>query len=131
MTTAKKLGIWMDHSNAHLMEFTDPIKTTILSSDFTHQDKENTLGRSENQMHNKEQHLNLEYYKKLGEIIRKYEEVVLFGPTSAKVELYNMLQADHLFSKVKIEVQQADKMTENQQHAFVKNYFSKHLSHLN
>ena len=82
-------------------------------------------------MHNKEQHLNLEYYKKLGEIIRKYEEVVLFGPTSAKVELYNMLQADHLFSKVKIEVQQADKMTENQQHAFVKNYFSKHLSHLN
>jgi len=131
MTTAKKLGIWMDHSKAHVMEFTDPIKTTLLSSDFTHQDKENTLGRSENQMHNKEQHLHLEYYKKLGEIIRKYEEVVLFGPTDAKVELFNMLRADHHFSNVKIEVQQTDKMTENQQHAFVKRYFSKHLSHLN
>ena len=132
MATAKKIGIWMDHSNAHIMEFTtDPIKTTVLSSDFTHQDKENTLERSENQMHNKEQHLNAEYYKKLGEVIRKYEEVILFGPTSAKVELYNLLKANHLFSKIKIQVEQTDKMTENQQHAFVKHHFSKHLANLN
>jgi len=131
MNTAKKLGIWMDHSSAHIMEFTTEIKTTILSSDFTHQDKENTLERSENQMHNKEQHQHSEYYKKLGEVIRKYEEVILFGPTNAKVELYNLLKADHLFSKIKIEVQQTDKMTENQQHAFVKHYFSKHLLNLN
>jgi len=126
MTTARKLGIWMDHSSAHLMEFTtDPIKTTALSSDFTHQDKMNSLGRSENQMHNKERHLNSEYYKKLGEIIRNYEEVILFGPTDAKVELHNLLAANHLFLKVKIKVKQTDKMSENQQHAFVKDYFSK------
>lgn len=126
MTTAKKLGIWMDHSSAHLMEFTtDPIKTTTLSSDFTHQDKMNSLGRSENQMHNKERHLNSEYYKKLGEVIRNYEEVVLFGPTDAKVELHNLLAENHLFVRVKIKVKQTDKMTENQQHAFVKDYFSK------
>ena len=73
----------------------------------------------------------MEFYKKLGEVIRKYEEVILFGPTNAKVELYNLLKADHLFSKVKIEVQQTDKMTENQQHAFVKHHFSKHLLNLN
>ena len=132
MATAKKLGIWMDHSNAHIMEFTtDPIKTTVLSSDFTHKDKENTLERSENQMHNKEQHQQSEYYRKLGDIIRKYEEVVLFGPTSAKVELHNVLKKDHLFSHIKIQIEQTDKMTENQQHAFVKSHFSKHLSNLN
>ncbi len=132
MTTAKKIGIWMDHSHAHIMEFTmDPIKTTVVSSDFTHPDKENTLERSESQMHHKEQHLNAEYYKKIGEIIRRYEVVILFGPTSAKVELYNTLKANHLFSKIKIQVEQTDKMTENQQHAFVKHYFSKHLSNLN
>jgi hypothetical protein len=76
-------------------------------------------------MHNKEQHLHLEYYKKLGDIIRNYKEVVLFGPTDAKSELHNLLAANHLFVKVKITVRQTDKMTENQQHAFVRDYFSK------
>lgn len=127
MTTAKNLGIWMDHANANLMEFTtDPIKTITMDSNFTHEDKEQSLGKSENQMHQKEQHRQSEYYKKLGETIRKYESVILFGPTDAKVELYNVLRADHRFAKIKIEIKQADKMTENQQHAFVKEYFSKH-----
>jgi stalled ribosome rescue protein Dom34 len=129
MSTAKKLGIWMDHSNAHLMEFTEgPIQTKTLSSNFTHQDKENTLERSENQMHNKEQHLHAEYYKKLGDVIRNYEAVILFGPTQAKVELYNSLKANHLFSDIKMTVKQTDKLTENQQHAFVREYFSTHHS---
>jgi hypothetical protein len=127
MVTAKKLGIWMDHSNAHLMEFTiDPMETKTLSSDFTRQDKGNNLERSESHMHNRERHQHNEYYKKLGEVIRHYDEVILFGPTDAKIELYNLIKADHLFGKIKIEVQQADKMSKNQQHAFVKKHFSRH-----
>ena len=126
MTTAKNLGIWMDHSSAHLMEFTtDPIETKTIESKFTHQVKLESLNRSEHIMHNKEQHQQSEYYKKLGEIIKNYEGVILFGPTEAKVELFNILKTDHHFKKIKIEVKQADKMTENQQHAFVREYFSK------
>jgi|ERR1035437_1434276 nitrogenase subunit NifH len=124
-TATKNLGIWMDHSSAHLMEFTtDPIETKIITSKFTHQEKENSLGKSENLMHNKEQHQQSEYYKELGEHIKNYEEVILFGPTDAKVELFNVLRADHRFAKTKIEIKQADKMTENQQHAFVRKHFS-------
>ena len=116
----------MDHASAHLMEFTaDPISTKTVTSDFTHQDKENSLGRSENQMHNREQHQHAEYYKKLSDAIREYKEVVLFGPTNAKVELSNILKADHRFAEIKVDVEQTDKMTENQQHAFVREYFSK------
>lgn len=127
MTTAKNLGIWMDHSIANLMEFTtDPIKTKTIGSKFTHEEKEHSLSKSENLMHNKEQHQQSEYYKKLGEVIKNYEEVILFGPTDAKVELLNVLRADHRFEKTKIEVKQTDKMTENQQHAFVKEHFSRH-----
>ena len=127
MTTAKDLGIWMDHQTAHLMEFTaDPIETKTIDSKFTHEEKEQTLGKSENLMHNKEQHEQADYYRELGEIIRNYDDVVLFGPTDAKVELYNTLKDDHLFAKIKIEVIQADKMTENQQHAFVRKHFSRH-----
>ena len=127
MTKAKNLGIWMDHSNAHLMEFTSgTMATDLIASKFTHEEKGQSLEKSENLMHNKEQHEQSDYYKKLGEVIKNYEEVVLFGPTNAKMELFNILKADHLFAKIKIEVQQADKMTENQQHAFVREYFSRH-----
>lgn len=125
MSTVNRIGIWMDHSSAHLMEFTtEPIKSTIIESKFTHQEKEHSMNRSENIMHNKEQQLQSEYYKKLGESIKNYDEVVLFGPTDAKVELFNTLKSNHLFTKIKIEVRQSDKMTENQKHAYVREYFS-------
>ena len=128
MRTEKGLGIWMDHQDAHIMEFTtDPIGTSTVQSKFTHQEKEQTLGRSENLMHHKEQHEEASYYKELGEIIRNYNDVVLFGPTDAKVELLNVLRKDHRFADIVIEIKPADKMTENQQHAFVKEYFSKRL----
>jgi hypothetical protein len=127
MTTATNLGIWMDHSNAHLMEFTtDPITTTIISSRFTHRDKEHSIGRSENGMHQKQNHELTGYYKKIGEAIRNYQDVLLFGPTSAKIELLNLLKADHHFEKIRIETKDADKMTQNEQHAFVREHFSHH-----
>ncbi len=108
------------------MEFTGgPITTTIIQSSFNHDEKEESLSKSENLMHNKEQHKHLEYYKKIGETIKHYGEVLLFGPTDAKLELCNLLKADHQFANIKIETKPADKMTENQQHAFVKEYFAK------
>ena len=78
-------------------------------------------------MHNKEQHQQLEYYKSLAEAIKGYDEVVIFGPTDAKHELYNLLKKDSHFSKMIIEVADAGKMPDNQQQAFVRDYFSKKI----
>ncbi len=115
----------MDHSDAHLMEYTaDPIRTEVITSAFTAQEKEESLERGESGMHNKQQHQQAEYYKKLAESIRDYDEVVLFGPTDAKLELLNHLRADHRFSGIKIQIKAADKMSLVQQHAFVREYFS-------
>ncbi len=126
MTTEKKLGIWIDHASAHLTAFTaDPLETKVITSEFTHEDKEQGLVKSENQMHKKEQHLHSEYYKKIAEAIRNYNDVILFGPTDAKVELFNILKADHRFANINIEIKQTDKMSDYQQHAFVKEHFSK------
>ncbi len=127
MTTIKKIGICMDHASANLIEFTtDPIQTLTIESKFTHHEKEHSISKGENLMHNKEQHLTAEYYKKLGEVILNYQSVLLFGPTDAKVELFNILKNDHHFEKIKIEIATTDKMTDNQQHAFVREHFSKH-----
>ena len=129
MTTSKNLGIWMDHSNAHLMEFTtDPNATSTMLSKFTHDENEFSLTKGENLMHNKEKHQQTAFYKKLSDVIINYDGVILFGPTDAKVALYHILKADHRFEKIKIDVKPTDKLTENQQHAFVKEHFTGHAS---
>lgn len=124
MKNTEKLGIWMDHSNAHILHsLVDTIETKTISSKFTHIEKEHSLSKSENLMHHKEQHQQHEYYKEIGDVIKNYNEVIVFGPTDAKVELVNFLKKDHHFDNIKIEVKNADKMTENQEHAFVKEHF--------
>lgn len=126
MKTTKYLGIWMDNSTAHIIEFgQETAEINIIHSKFTHEEREQSLSKGENRMHNKEQQFQAEYYKELGETIKNYEEVMLFGPTNAKVELMNILKEDHHFDNIKIEVKSADKMTDNQQIAFVKDHFSK------
>lgn len=124
MKKVRLLGIWMDHSSAHVMTLAnDTIITETIESAFTSQDRESTLSRNENVMHNKEQQQHSSYYKRIGEVIKNYEKVVIFGPTSAKSELANILKEDHHFDAIELEVKPADKMTEHQMHAFVKNYF--------
>lgn len=106
------------------MEYTsDPIITKTIQSPFTHFERESTLERSENLMHRKEQHEEAWFYKELGKVIMNYKQVVIFGPTDAKHELFNVLRKDHRFNSILIDVVASDKMTENEQHAFVKNFF--------
>lgn len=129
MTIKKNLGIWMDHSTARLMEpANDEMVAKTIESTFTHESKGESLSKSEHVMHNKEQHQQAEYYKKLGESIRNYNSVLLFGPTTAKDELHNLLKADHNFEKIKIDVKQSDKMSDNQQQAFVNEHFANAIS---
>ncbi|MDB5257441.1 MAG: hypothetical protein JWM14_2136 [Chitinophagaceae bacterium] len=126
MKAITQLGIWMDHASANLIDLAaDSTEPSVIESDFTHEEKEESLHRSEQLMHNKEQQEQAAYYKELGAVIKQYDEVLLFGPTTAKTELYNLLKDDHHFADVKIECKQTDKLTQNQQHAFVKEYFAK------
>ncbi|CAN5516414.1 hypothetical protein BH10BAC4_BH10BAC4_13510 [soil metagenome] len=121
---AQKIGIWMDHHQAYLTEFTaDAMKSEIiLSSSDTGGDR--NFNKGERLEHNREQNELEKYYKKLSSQIIQYESVVLFGPTDAKTELLHLLRKNHLFDKIKITVENADKMTENQLHSFVRSHFS-------
>lgn len=127
MSRAQKLGIWLDHSVAHLIEFSaGETKERVISSRFTHERKTESFAKGENAMHSTEQQLLADYFSELGEIIKGYKEVLFFGPTDAKVELVNKLKADHTFLGIKFKVESSDKMTENQRRAFVREYFTKH-----
>lgn len=126
MKTVKKIGIWMDHSNAHIIEFgTETKEMKIIASDFTFQDRVETLQRSESEMHNKEQHKQATFYKNISKIIKNFDDVILFGPTDAKVELYNTLKENHQFDKIIIEVKNSDNMSDEAQRLFVDDYFKR------
>ncbi len=124
MKNIKQLGIWMDHTDAYLMELiNDTIVTNYFPSELTDQEKEFDFYKGEKLIHKKEQHIQLNFYNKLADIIKKFQKVVLFGPTDAKKELFNLLKTRHLFEGIQITVKNSDKMTESQMQTFVRNYF--------
>jgi stalled ribosome rescue protein Dom34 len=123
MKKEKTLGIWLDHASAELIDLNLDTKMETIVSEFTFETKEEILSRSERSMHNKRQQMQESYYKEIGQTILKYDKVVLFGPTNAKTELHNYLKEDLHFKDIQIDVEAADKMTNNEKDAFVKNHF--------
>lgn len=124
MKAIKNLGIWMDHSDANLIDLNTESDNGSIKSKFTSSTKETALQKGENLMHNKEQQMHEAYYKEIAATILKYDHVLLFGPTNAKTELNNFVKKDLHFKDIKIDVESADKMTDNEKRAFVKNHFN-------
>ena len=105
METKNNLGIWMDHSTAHLININSKNESRSIVSKFTSETKEEALIRSESLMHNKRQQMHEKFYGKIGAQILKYKHVLLFGPTNAKVELYNYLNKDLHYKNIKIDIE--------------------------
>lgn len=124
MATLKNLGIWMDHSAADLIDLNTKKNNQVITSKFDLETKQEVLPRSEYTMHNKRQQMHEAYYKEIASEIVKYDQVLLFGPTNAKTELNNYLSKDLHFKDIKIDVEPADKMSDNEKAAFVKNHFN-------
>ncbi len=125
MKIPKKLGIWMDHSTAHIIELKNNTITSNTIESLSLQGEKQNFGKDESLKHNTEQDQLSEYFKRLSTLIKSYSEVILFGPTNAKTELYNLLKEDSHFNSIKIEIETTDNLTKNQMHAFVKEHFEK------
>lgn len=125
MKTTKKLGIWMDYSTANLIEYNlDSYEIKSIDSGFSNQEKNEVLDNSESLINNNENQQFSNYFRRIGEQIKEYNELVLFGSTNAKTELLAILKDEDPFQNIKIEIKNTDKMTENQKKYFVKSYFS-------
>ncbi|MCD6066145.1 MAG: hypothetical protein K0S33_971 [Bacteroidetes bacterium] len=125
MAGNKKTGIWMDHSVAYLTELRNGmLETSIINSLHSNPEKGTDRDRSGNGM----EQMYIPYYRRLGEVISNYDEVVLFGPTDARLELLKILRGNYLFSKIKIELKQAPKMSRDEQHDFFRDHFKGRLN---
>lgn len=133
----KKVGVWLDHSQAHFIDFTKG----SASIETAYSDKEtqvrfagehgtgtqmgnNRSTNSEHHQHNREQENMHEYYNMLAGRLKNYDDIFLFGSTTAKDELYNKLKVDKHFAEKSITVKPADHLTENQMVAEARKFFN-------
>ena len=92
MNKEKKIGVYLDHVSARLIELNGAAPSIrVIESEFTPDEREFTQAKSENVMHNKEHHQQVQYYHEIGECLKGFNEVLLFGPTTAKKELQKIL----------------------------------------
>ncbi len=128
INTHKFIAVYMDHFSANIMRFVNEnIQTEIVVTEFNHHSKVEALHRSESIMHNKEQQLQLNYYNSIRSKLKESNNILLFGSTTAKMELLNILRNDIHFKAVIIVTSTTDKMSDNQQHAFIRRYMKTHL----
>ena len=134
---SKRIGIWMDHTKAHFIDLSKGI--VVVETVYSNKESEirykgesghgtllgnNRSTNNENHEHNRANDIMLEYYHVLSDRVKNYDDILLFGPTGAKDELYNKLSTDKRFVTKNIRVEPADKLTENQMVAQVKEYFN-------
>src|SRR5689334_454245 len=129
------IGVWMDHSKACLIDLAKSTKTisTIKSpikprrifgekSDGTRLGN-NRSTNNEYSKHEKEKNIEHAYFKKLVDTLSEYDEIFLFGPTTARKEFRNYVLKEKLLTGKKITSHAADYLTDNQMVEQVRNYF--------
>ncbi|HWP67694.1 MAG TPA: hypothetical protein VN437_00245 [Rectinemataceae bacterium] len=132
----KKTGLWIDHKKAIIVDIVDEKEEvnvilskaekqlrrsgeTPLSGPYEAQ----KVPMSDSRQKELTGHLNI-YYDSVIARIRNAESIVIFGPGEAKDELRKRLEKDNLGSHI-AGVETADKMTDHQVVAKVRNYLPK------
>ncbi|MFZ1320249.1 MAG: hypothetical protein WAT71_01700 [Ignavibacteria bacterium] len=136
----KKIGVWLDHSKAKLIEIMEggseittvhsPYKRRIRIPGESSSNVQTRFGKryfsnTDFKIHQKKQNDKNVYFKDLEKRLQKYDMILLFGPTLAKTELSNFLSEKKLFASKSIVQKNSDKMTENEMVALVRKYFEK------
>jgi hypothetical protein len=124
MKLLKKVGVWMDYSIAHIMEFSEkPFEVKTIESKFSANENASGLARGEKHLHTRERQYKTDYFKQIAKSIGSYDKILLFGPTNAKSELFNLLIEDTHFLKTKIYLKETSKMILNQRNRFIHDHF--------
>ena len=139
-TAFKKIGLWMDQSHALFLGYgkeeatlLEDFPSLIVSrSRIAGEGSDSTLlGPSPGPASNNEKKKNNvhsnqlnAYFQQLEKKLMDKEELLLMGPGVTKTHFFHHLRENKHFSKLKIEVIDADKMSEKQLLAKVKHKFS-------
>jgi hypothetical protein len=132
----KVVGVWLDHSKAHFITFNGAeASINTVESGYKRLNREDGKGstdtrfradafsNNEDNKQNKKLVEKNKYFKDIEKAMKGFDEVFMFGPTNAKVELLNLLQENKSFKGKISKVENADKLTQNQMIARVREFF--------
>ncbi len=122
-----RIGLWLDHSVAHFIDFNkgrvviESIESSIESHVHTKSEKGNVTKLSKIRSNNNEkvkydrhQNQSRDYYKVISKMIKPYDWVYIFGPTTAKNELINYIRSKEKLKNKTYIIGSAEEMTVNQ-----------------
>lgn len=132
------VGVFMDHHSARIIDartnasrfihskYDSRLRENGQSATGTRMGKYRSTNREANEHHQQNSDTRA-YYKAIAEVILPYDEIYLFGPTTAKDEFQNFLLDDSHFGSKIIRVESTDYATTNQQNAQVRHHFQSKL----
>jgi hypothetical protein len=130
----KKVGIWIDHRRAVVVEIADGVESRrIIESDVeslppTSGGKRTgtpwapRTGTKEFGREEAHQHKMANFYKNVASQIGRPDRLLVMGPATAKNEFAEIAQSLHELSGVPVSIEPADKMTDPQIAAKVRDY---------
>lgn len=122
MKINRKTGVYIDHSHAHLIEFGEMAQPIVK----VHPEHGGHASHgSEHSAHKHTSNQLTHFYQDVAQKLHGVDEILLFGPTTAKNELNNFLKKDHHFANAKIEIKNSAALNEREQREIVKDFFNK------
>lgn len=120
----KVIGVWLDHRSASLVgRESDESHAEYKTIQKVHAHNHVAHGGSEHTK-NTSKHGDIEkYYKELSALLVSYTDILIFGPGKAQEEFFNHLVKDKHFEGKRLSVETAGDLTDNQLHAFVREFF--------
>ncbi|MFL0684240.1 MAG: hypothetical protein ACK4SF_20120 [Algoriphagus aquaeductus] len=141
MENYKQIGVWIDHSKAHLIGFKSGQAKLLETVDSPYESIKRIDGEgkdmtrfspnpehasnNEHKKHNTTQNEINEYLRMMEHRLQPFEDILLFGPGTMKEKLKNRLKENKSFDGKWLSVESSDKLTDNQLLAFVRDFYKK------
>ena len=135
----KQVGVWIDHSKAHLIGYNKGNAVLIETVDSPYESMKRYEGESddktrfspnpEHASNNEYKKNNItqnelnEYFKMMEGKLQGFDDILLFGPGTVKDQMRNRLRDNKAFNGKWLSVESSDKLTENQLLAFVRDFY--------
>ncbi|MCB0620462.1 MAG: hypothetical protein KDC43_05030 [Saprospiraceae bacterium] len=130
----KRAGIWLDFREAFVIDLSgdSPSTTRIASGIEDFHVKGGARSKtpygpmdktSESKFLERRLHQTREYFTHILELVGEAEELYLFGPAEAKVQLHKEIEHRRSFRPAVLSIETADKMTDRQKIARAKAFF--------
>jgi hypothetical protein len=134
MKEQEKTGIWLDFDKAYIIELTAKTeKIKRIDSNIEHFHPSGGYGSktayksqdsiSESTLLARKKQQQKDFFSDIAQSLKPKSELVIFGPAEAKFKLKQALETHINFRKNNIPVEAAEKLSENQMKAWVRDYF--------